>query len=119
MRQGRLVRCLRWETLADRVCWVGLVAAFAQFLFGLLIVLLLVSSNIAGGVKPEEFDMFHHLVLIDEVSRCGSGGVMWGLQAGLSIGLPPILHFGSKFLKEKVVRSCLLGEKIICLAITE
>ena len=78
----------------------------------------LCGSNIAGGVKPEEWDSFHELILLDEVARCGSGGVCWGLFAGLSIGLPPVIQFGSKYLQEKVA-ACLKGEKIICLAITE
>ncbi len=33
-------------------------------------------TNIIGGVKPEEFDVFHELILVDEVSRCGSGGII-------------------------------------------
>lgn len=78
-----------------------------------------VGDKIAGGVKPEEFDAFHELIIIDEISRCGSGGVVWGLFAGLSIGLPPILHFGSDYLKDKVAGPCLRGEKVICLCITE
>ncbi len=76
-------------------------------------------SFIAGGVKPEEFDHFHELILIDEVARCGSGGVLWGLLEGLQIGLPPVLKFGSKFLKDKVAKQTLSGEKLICLCITE
>lgn len=59
------------------------------------------------------------MILTDEVSRCGSGGVLWGLYGGLSIGLPPIIHFASDYLKKKVVRDCCYGEKVICLAITE
>jgi len=59
-------------------------------------------SNIAGGVKPEEFDAFHELILLDEIGRCGSGGALWGILEGTSIGLPPVLHFGSKFLQDKV-----------------
>jgi alkylation response protein AidB-like acyl-CoA dehydrogenase len=78
-----------------------------------------VGREIMGGVKPEEWNAFHELILLDELSRCGSGGVVWGLQEGLAIGLPPILHFGSKYLKDKVVRPCLRGEKVICLCITE
>lgn len=31
-------------------------------------------------------DYFHELIMIDELSRCGSGGVLWGLFGGLSIG---------------------------------
>ncbi|PRP89639.1 hypothetical protein PROFUN_00903 [Planoprotostelium fungivorum] len=76
-------------------------------------------TSIAGGVKPEEWNHFHELILLDELSRAGSGGVVWGLQAGLSIGLPPVLLFGSKYLQDKCVAPCLKGEKIICLCITE
>jgi len=79
----------------------------------------LVGGAIAGGVKPEEFDAFHELILVDEVSRCGSGGVLWGLFVGLCIGLPPVLHYGTREMQTKVSAPCLRGEKIICLAITE
>lgn len=78
-----------------------------------------VGDHIAGGVKPEEFDAFHMLILIDEICRCGSGGVSLAMFGGLGIGLPPVLHFGSQYLKDKVAKDCLTGEKIICLAITE
>jgi alkylation response protein AidB-like acyl-CoA dehydrogenase len=78
-----------------------------------------IGGNICGGVKPEEFDSFHELILIDEVARCGSGGVLWGLFAGLSIGLPPVMLFGSQYLQDKVCAPCLKGDKCICLAITE
>lgn len=75
--------------------------------------------KIAGGVAPEEFDVFHELIILDELSRCGSGGVVWGLMEGLQIGLPPLLNFGSKYLRDKVVGPCVTGEKVICLCITE
>ena len=45
------------------------------------------------------------LVLHDELARCGSGGVLWGLSGGLSIGLPPVLKFASKALKVRVAPS--------------
>ena len=76
-------------------------------------------ERILGGVAPAEFDYFHELIIHDEVSRCGSGGLVWGLFIGLCIGLPPVLHFGSQELRDRVCRPCLSGEKIICLAITE
>ena len=59
------------------------------------------------------------MILSEEVCRAGSGGVAWALFGGLSIGLPPILKFGSKALRQRVGPPCLRGEKIICLAITE
>jgi alkylation response protein AidB-like acyl-CoA dehydrogenase len=75
-------------------------------------------THIAGDVKPEEFDYFHELIAIDEMCRCGAAGVSASF-VGLSIGLPPVLKFASKPLKDKVAGPCLRGEKIICLAITE
>ncbi|KAJ3006110.1 hypothetical protein HKX48_000300 [Thoreauomyces humboldtii] len=72
-----------------------------------------------GGVKPEEYNAFHEFIICDELSRCGSGGIVWGLIGGLGIGLPPVIHFGSDYLKKKVVTECLAGRKNICLAITE
>jgi hypothetical protein len=33
-----------------------------------------VGSKLAGGIKPEEFDPFMEMILIDEVARAGSGG---------------------------------------------
>eukprot|EP01125_Pyxidicula_operculata_P008875 TRINITY_DN293_c0_g3_i2.p1 TRINITY_DN293_c0_g3~~TRINITY_DN293_c0_g3_i2.p1 ORF type:complete len:372 (-),score=85.07 TRINITY_DN293_c0_g3_i2:199-1314(-) len=74
-------------------------------------------SNVAGGISPEQVDQFHYLILMDEFSRASCGG--GGFLAGLTIGLPPILNFASPSIKEKVCTSCLRGEKVICLAITE
>ncbi|CAG8460677.1 12755_t:CDS:2 [Ambispora gerdemannii] len=73
----------------------------------------------AGGVNPEEFNGFHEFIICDELSRCGSGGILWGLIGGLGIGLPPITKFGSEELKKRILPQCLVGEKFICLAITE
>jgi len=73
----------------------------------------------AGQSPVPKFDSFHELILIDEICRCGSGGVIWGLVEGLQIGLPPVLNFGSELLKDKVAADCLQGNKIICLCISE
>jgi hypothetical protein len=71
------------------------------------------------SVPPERWDLFHELVLTDELSRCGSGGLVWNLVGGFGIGCPPVLHFGSPELKKKVLPGILAGDKRICLAITE
>ncbi len=73
----------------------------------------------AAGVKAEEYDSFHEFIICDELARCGSGGVLWGLIGGLGIGLPPVIHFGSEELKKRIVPDCINGRKNICLAITE
>ncbi|KAJ3410285.1 hypothetical protein HDV05_003967 [Chytridiales sp. JEL 0842] len=72
-----------------------------------------------GGVPPQEWDAFHELIMQDELGRCGSAGTVAALTVGSSIALPPIIKFGSQYLKEKVLADCMLGKKTICLAITE
>jgi alkylation response protein AidB-like acyl-CoA dehydrogenase/predicted heme/steroid binding protein len=75
--------------------------------------------QLPGGISPDDFDYFHEMIAIDELYRTGSGGVSDGLGTGISIGLIPILVFGSKDLKSRVVSSILLGKTRCCLAITE
>jgi len=78
-----------------------------------------VGDRILGGVRPEEWDVFHELIIHDELSRTGGAGLIWGLMEGITIGLPPILNFGSEYLQKKVVTACLTGNAAICLGITE
>lgn len=68
------------------------------------------------GYEP---DYFHELIVFDELSRCGSGGFMWGLAGGMVIGLPPVLKWATEEVKQRVCPGVLRAEKVICLAITE
>jgi alkylation response protein AidB-like acyl-CoA dehydrogenase len=70
-------------------------------------------------LKSQPLDVFHAITVFQEISRSGSVGVQWGLGAGLCIGLPPVLTFGSDQMKARVAPGVLSGEKIICLAVTE
>ncbi|KAJ3216900.1 hypothetical protein HDU67_008807 [Dinochytrium kinnereticum] len=72
-----------------------------------------------AGIKPEEWNTFHELIVTDELARCGSAGTVAAISIGSSIALPPIMNFGSEYLKKKVVPGCMAGKKTICLAITE
>ncbi|GAA5908234.1 hypothetical protein JCM6882_006777 [Rhodosporidiobolus microsporus] len=74
---------------------------------------------VPGGINPDEWDAFHNLILVDELSRTGSGGILYGLIGGFAISIGPILHFGSDELKKRIVPELLKGEKRSCLAITE
>lgn len=65
-----------------------------------------------------EADGFHKLILTEELSRPGSGGVIAGLMSH-GIGLPPITNMGSDALKERYVPKILSGESICALAVTE
>jgi alkylation response protein AidB-like acyl-CoA dehydrogenase len=76
-------------------------------------------AEILSGMKPEEFNYFHELILIDQMSKCASFGVLGNIFVTHTIGLSPVLNFASKYLQDKVAPPCLSGEKMICLAITE
>lgn len=71
------------------------------------------------SVAPEKWDLFHEMLLTDELSRSGSGGLVWNLIGGYGIGAPPLFKFGKKELVQRIGPKILSGEKRICLAITE
>ena len=77
------------------------------------------TKNQVKSVPPEEWDFFHELVITDEISRAGSGGLVWNLIGGFGIGCPPVVKFGKKELVERILPGILAGDKRICLAITE
>jgi hypothetical protein len=49
------------------------------------------------------FDDFHELILSEEFKRIGCYGLSDGLLGGASIGLPPLINFGSDELKARIV----------------
>ncbi len=68
-----------------------------------------------GGVAG---DLAHELVMIEELSRAASGGLLTSLFSH-TIGAPPIVAGGSEALKGRVLPAILAGDKISALAITE
>ena len=71
------------------------------------------------SVPPEKWDQFHEMIITDELSRTGSGGLVWNLLGGFGIGCPPLIKYGKKSLKERILPRILSGDSRICLAITE
>lgn len=71
------------------------------------------------SVAPEKWDLFHEMLLTDELSRSGSGGFVWNVIGGFGIGCPPVVKHGKKALVDRIVPGILNGDKRICLAITE
>ena len=79
--------------------------------------------GILGVGYPEEYggsggDIFHQLLVGEELIRSGSGGVAASLGTH-SIALPPILALGTPEQKERFVPPVVSGEKIASLGITE
>lgn len=77
------------------------------------------TQNRIKSVAPEKWDLFHELLVTDELSRAGSGGFVWNVIGGFGIGCPPLIKFGKKPLVERILPGILNGDKRICLAITE
>lgn len=74
----------------------------------------------ACGPRPEGFDGFFLLIAQDEISRCASGGVVWGLIGGLGIGAPPLAHTTEENpVFTEALRKCVNGETNIALAVSE
>lgn len=75
--------------------------------------------RLPGGIHPDEFDPFHEMIAHDLMGRIREPGFNDGLGAGFCIGLPPVFYFAKKPLQMEVIPQVLLGQKRICLAISE
>ncbi len=91
---------------------------FPNELFGLL-----ASHGYLGLKFPAQYggddDPVADAVLIEEMARCGSGGLAAGLGAHSGIALPPIWKFGTEEQKQRYLVPGLRGELVAALAITE
>ncbi|HEX6021112.1 MAG TPA: acyl-CoA dehydrogenase family protein, partial [Solirubrobacter sp.] len=77
-----------------------------------------------GLSMPEAYggqggDYFCNLVLAEELSFSGSGGMAMGIEVHTDMATPPILQFGTEEQKQRYLVPAIKGEKISCLGITE
>src|SRR5580658_6464381 len=84
----------------------------------------LAAQGLLGLKYPEQYggqggDYLHEAVLIEELTRIGSGGTAAGIGAHVNIATPPIWKFGSEAQRERYLAPAIRGEKIGALAITE
>ncbi|KAH8817509.1 acyl-CoA dehydrogenase [Xylogone sp. PMI_703] len=77
------------------------------------------SQRLPGDLKPEDWDGLHQLICNDEVARCSSLGVIWALGCGTSIGLPPVINFGTSEQCARFIPDVITGNSRFCLALTE
>src|SRR5919199_1736987 len=80
--------------------------------------------GLLGLSMPEEYggqggDYFCNLVLAEELSHSGSGGLAMGVAVHTDMATPPILQFGTEEQKQAYLVPAIRGEKISCLGITE
>ncbi|HLY47748.1 MAG TPA: acyl-CoA dehydrogenase family protein [Solirubrobacteraceae bacterium] len=64
-------------------------------------------------------DLVADAVFVEELARCGSGGLAAGIGAHCGIALPPINRFGTEAQKQRYLVPGIRGETIAALAITE
>ncbi|KAI1613971.1 acyl-CoA dehydrogenase [Exophiala viscosa] len=80
----------------------------------------LAGLTLPGGVKGEEFDYFHDLIVAQELSRAVARGFQDGNMAGMMISLTAVRQWANdSSLRDRVTEECLTGKKFMCLAITE
>lgn len=77
------------------------------------------------GIKfPEEYggmgsDLLMETVFIEELTKCGSGGVSASIGGHIGIATTPIWRFGNEEQKRKYLTPSIQGEMIAALGITE
>ncbi|KAJ9606276.1 hypothetical protein H2200_009237 [Cladophialophora chaetospira] len=76
-------------------------------------------QRLPADIKPEDWDGFHDLIVIDEIARCGYLGVIWALSCGNSIGAPPVINFGTDEQKDRFLPDVISGKSRFCLGVTE
>ena len=53
------------------------------------------------------------------MARCGYLGVIWALSCGNSIGVPPLVNYGTDEQKKRWLPDILRGTSRFCLGVTE
>lgn len=72
-----------------------------------------------GGIPWEKFDLYMEQILHEEHFRVGVPGYADGLHAGYTIAAPTLLNYGTPAMHTDILPDVLLGNKRICLSITE
>ena len=69
-------------------------------------------------INVDDFDAFYEIILWDELARVGGGGAL-GQMSINSMSLPPIIHYATDEIKDKVLRDVITGKKNCSLMISE
>jgi alkylation response protein AidB-like acyl-CoA dehydrogenase len=77
-----------------------------------------------GLSYPEEYgghggDYYCNLVLAEEMTRSGSGGLAMGVAVHTDMATAPVFLFGTEEQRQRYLVPAIRGEKISCLGITE
>nr|POF07670.1 acyl-coa dehydrogenase apdg [Quercus suber] len=76
--------------------------------------------SLLGVMDGKDFDVFHDLIVSQELNRVNARGFQDGNMAGMTISLTAVQHWlNNKELKQKITDEVLAGKKKMSLAITE
>ncbi|KAJ5894685.1 Acyl-CoA dehydrogenase AFT10-1 [Penicillium taxi] len=75
--------------------------------------------SLPGNVPFGKWDIWCSLIVIEELTRVGFVGVIWGLGAGNTIGCPPIAKHGTPEQQKRWLPGVAKGDIRFCLGITE
>jgi alkylation response protein AidB-like acyl-CoA dehydrogenase len=80
--------------------------------------------GLLGLGYPEEYgggggDYLCNIVLAEEMTRAGSGGMTMAIAVQTDMAVPPVFKFGTEDQKQRYLVPAIKGEKIFCLGITE
>ncbi|PIA92954.1 putative acyl-CoA dehydrogenase 6 [Cercospora beticola] len=75
--------------------------------------------ELPGGLRLEQFDYFHYLIYTSELYYCGLWAPAGMIIPGMAFGTPPLLHYGSEELQNRLLPELLLGKTRACIAVTE
>ena len=64
-------------------------------------------------------DWFATLAFVEELHRCGTGGLPMGVMAHTDMAMPPIVEFGTPDQHRRFVVPAVRGEKVLAIAMTE
>jgi acyl-CoA dehydrogenase len=92
---------------------------FPRALFGRFGELGFLGLKYPAAYGGTEAGWLHEAVLLEELGRCGSGGVAAGLGAQFTISTGPLHLFGTDAQKRRWLAAAIRGDKIGALAITE
>lgn len=64
-------------------------------------------------------DWFATLAFVEELHRCGTGGLPMGVMVHTDMAMPPIVEFGTPDQHQRFVVPAVRGEKVLAIAMTE
>lgn len=80
--------------------------------------------DLLGLKYPEAYGgtnagVIYEAVLLEELGRCGSGGVSAGIGAHIAIATPVLFTYGNEEQRQRWLKPAIAGESIVALGVTE